>query len=100
MSNKEKIFKIIFVALESLNEELPDDQKVIINAQTALFGDAAALDSLSLVSVIVDVESAISTEFDYPIALTDDRAMNREISPFDTVQTLADYIEELLAEKK
>ena len=53
---------IIITALETLNEELDDDEKVDVGPNTALFGVDAEIDSLSLVSVIVDVETELNVE--------------------------------------
>ncbi|MDB5408031.1 MAG: hypothetical protein JWL84_2943 [Rhodospirillales bacterium] len=89
---------IILRALENVNEELDADSKVAVGADTCLFGSDAALDSLSLVSVIVDVETEVSTAAGRQISLTDDRAMSREVSPFSDVHALTAYIAALLAE--
>ncbi|HEY8004360.1 MAG TPA: hypothetical protein VIE16_09035 [Phenylobacterium sp.] len=97
-ARRNEAHRIIFEALESLNQELEEDERVEIGPTTALFGPDAKLDSLSLVSVIVDVETALTIKWGVPISLTDDRAMSREVSPFDDVGTLSDYILELLAE--
>ena len=96
--DRAEIEALVFEALETLNTELPSDQQVAINATTALFGADATLDSLSLVSVIVDVETGLTLRFEREISLTDDRAMAREVSPFTDVSALVDYILELLAE--
>ncbi|HEY2751201.1 hypothetical protein [Phenylobacterium sp.] len=95
---RDEVLRIIFGALESLNQELDEDARVEVGPSTPLFGPEASLDSLSLVSVIVDVETALTLKWDTPISLTDDRAMSREISPFDDVGALTDYVLELLAE--
>jgi hypothetical protein len=92
MVNKEKVLEIILRALRSLSEELSDGEKFEIGPSTPLFGPNATLDSLALVSVIVDVEGEVSTALGRSISLTDDRAMSQEISPFDDVQTLLNYI--------
>jgi acyl carrier protein len=92
------VLEIILEALENLNQELDAAQQVVIGPATPLFGPDAQLDSLSLVSVIVDVETALTMKWGLPVSLTDDRAMSREISPFDDVGTLTDYVLELLAE--
>jgi acyl carrier protein len=92
MINKEAVLKIIIRALQTLNDELPDCGKFEIGPSTPLFGPNATLDSLALVSVIVDVEGDVSTALGRSISLTDDRAMSQEISPFDDVQTLLNYI--------
>jgi len=94
----ELIEDLILGALNDVNEEQPVDERIEVGPTTPLFGPDAQIDSLALVSVIVDVETALNVDYDLPISLTDDRAMTREISPFDDVQTLKDYIVELVAE--
>ena len=98
MLNKEAIQSIIFRALESVNDERSSEEKILINAETSLFGVDAVLDSLSLVSVIVDVESALSEASGREISLTDDRAMSQTVSPFSNVSTLTNYISLLITE--
>ena len=95
----ELIEELILGALNDVNEEQPEDERIDVGPNTPLFGPDAQIDSLALVSVIVDVETALNVDYDLPISLTDDRAMTREISPFDDVQTLKDYIVELVAEQ-
>ena len=97
-ARRDEVLGIVFEALENLNQELDEGAQIVIGPTTPLFGSDAALDSLSLVSVIVDVETALTVKWNAPISLTDDRAMSREISPFDDVRTLTDYILELLLE--
>lgn len=92
MLESEKVQEIIFRALKNLNDELLDSEKFEVGPTTSLFGTKATLDSLALVSVIVDVEGDVSTALGRSISLTDDRAMSQEISPFDDVQTLLSYI--------
>lgn len=92
MLKQESVLEIIFRALHNLNDEMDDDNKFEVSATTCLFGTDATLDSLSLVSVIVDVEADVSTALGRSISLTDDRAMSQTISPFDNVKTLTDYI--------
>jgi acyl carrier protein len=98
MDRRQHVLGVIYAALENLNAELSEDRRIEVGPTVALFGPDATLDSLSLVSVIIDVETALTMEWDAPISLTDDRAMSRAISPFDDVGTLTDYILELLAE--
>ncbi len=89
---------IIVKSLNSLDSV--DDQAkteiATINEAFPLFGSDARLDSLDLVSVITDLEEALSDQLDYFLSLTDDAALSREISPFDTIGTLLDYCEELI----
>ena len=98
MLNKDVIQAIILQALKNINEERGPDDQLKIDLNTQLFGVEAALDSLSLVSVIVDIESALSEQSGHEISLTDDRAMNQEVSPFNDVNSLTAYIELLMSE--
>lgn len=93
----EEAMRIILTALENLNYEL--DDRIDVTPQTRLFGADAVIDSLSLVSIIVDVESEASDALGFPVSLTDDRAIDQEVSPFTSPETLADYIVALSNER-
>jgi acyl carrier protein len=93
---KQEIYEIVQNQLSTLNETLPDDQKFSVTQNTILFGKGSSIDSMSLVSVIVDLESYFFDEKGIEISLTDDKAMTREISPFDNVTNLVDYLNELI----
>jgi len=95
MEMRSKIMEIVTTALTNLNKELPLDSQVSIGPNTKLFGVDAELDSLSLVSLIVDVELGASDYFGQDISLTDDKAMSRAVSPFKSVETLTEYIMEI-----
>jgi acyl carrier protein len=98
MDKKTAVIEIVYRALQALNEELAEDKRVALAPDTRLFGPDASLDSLSLVSVIVDVESGVADAFGRPVSLTDDRAMSQPVSPFSDVDTLANYVVTLLSE--
>lgn len=100
MLTEKDVLEIILRALRNLNDELGDDEKFEVGARTPLFGPDATLDSLALVSVIVDVEGDVSQALGRSISLTDDRAMSQQVSPFDDVQTLLQYVMTLVSEGK
>lgn len=95
MKEKE-VEQLIIEALNELNDEFPDDEKIIISSDTILFGKESQIDSLSLVSLIVSIESKLCSILDRDLSLTDDRAMTRSESPFLNVQTLKSYILEIV----
>jgi acyl carrier protein len=90
---------VIYAAIETLNAERGPDEQVPLAPSTALFGLDAQLDSLSFVSLIMDVEGSLNLDHDLGISLADDRAMSRPVSPYATVASLRDYILELAAER-
>jgi len=89
--NKAEATKIV---LEAVKEYI-DDENVVIDGTAVLLGNDAVVDSIGLVNLIVDVESALS-EKDIEITLTSEDAMSRRKSPFRSVETLSDYIIELI----
>jgi hypothetical protein len=90
--------KIILNAVEALNEGLDEASKIVVHEDMKLFGPDSSLDSLSLVSVIVDVETMVADSFDQAVSLTDDRAMLRDEMPFADVHSLVAYLIELLTD--
>jgi len=98
--NKDKIYEIVINQVNELVDTMPDDQKFEVSKDTILFGNNSNIDSLSLVSLIVDLEGLFAAEHNIDLSLTDDRAMTREQSPFDNITTLVDYIDELVSETK
>lgn len=97
-NNEAAVLDAIYKALNSLNQERAPAEQISIGPDTCLFGEGSALDSLSLVSVIVDLEMLVSDQFGKSISLTDDRAMGSDPVPFTNVQALKSYLLELLAE--
>ena len=93
---RKDILKIVLDQVELLKETFSKEQQFEVNDNTILFGKNSNIDSLSLVSLIVDLESIFFDEFNLEISLTDDNAMTRKISPFDTISTLTDYILEVV----
>jgi acyl carrier protein len=97
--NTEDVKTLIINTLSDLVDTLPDDQKFVPDYDTKLFGPGSLIDSLNLVSFIVDLEGILSSDYDLDIVLTDDRAMTREVSPFDNVSNLVEYVTELVEEQ-
>lgn len=96
---EEKIQNIIMQALKNLADELENPELENPNVQTKIYGNEGNLDSLALVSFITDVEEMIDLEFHTTITLADEKAMSSRNSPFKDVETLTQYIQNLLEEK-
>lgn len=78
----------------------PSHASVVLNEDTILFGRDGLLDSVALVSFILDVEEAIRSACGVSITLADERAMSQARSPFRRVSSLADYAAQLIAEQQ
>lgn len=93
---------LILSSLKSILSELDEDEQISIedlDSSTHLIGRKAVLDSLSLVSMLVDVEQKINESHNINITIADERAMSQEKSPFRTVNTLAQYVDILIQEQ-
>jgi acyl carrier protein len=94
----ERILQAIYRAVDAANEERPVGKALEKSPQTTLFGKGGQLDSLGLVSFIVEVEQQVEEELGVQITLADERAMSQQKSPFLTIRTLADYVALLVEE--
>lgn len=92
MMQPEQVDAIISDAIANLNETLPEEERIDAKPDTVLFGLNAEVDSLSLVALIVDIESALSDQHDLDVALADEDAMTRPVLPFSSLQALKEYI--------
>lgn len=93
-----KIINIILESLKDLNEELQIAELDNPDEDTLLYGPKGSLQSIDLVSLVVDIEARIENEFGRTMVLADERAMSQRLSPFIQVKRLAGYIEKLLQE--
>ena len=97
---KDKILKTVSDCLLNLNSSLNSAELEKPTFETRLYGSNSVLDSITLVTLIADIEDRISMEFGKDIILADERAMSQTRSPFGQVGTLVDYIEQLLENDK
>jgi acyl carrier protein len=91
-------FEIVKTAVEELADELGYDNLRNPSAETELFGGPDGIDSLSLVSLVAEIERETERRVSKRILLADERAMSRRNSPFRTVGTLSEFLQERLSE--
>jgi acyl carrier protein len=100
MSDINKTEKIIYDAIDDVNLQLPKDKQIEKSSDTVLLGDGGKLDSLLLVLLVVQIEQIASNEFGFSVSLANEQLMDQEGNPFQTIRSLADYIFELVKDKK
>ena len=89
---REEIVDVIFEVIKITNLGRDESDQIPIDQNVIFMGPDAVLDSISLVSIIVDIESSISEKVGFEVALTDDDAINQPVPPFTSPSLLADYI--------
>lgn len=88
----QSILELVRAATTELNEELEYEHLQQIDADTPIFEGDLALDSLSLVTLIVDIEGRVSDAYDCEVMLASDKAMSMLNSPYRTVGSLVEFI--------
>lgn len=93
---KEKIEEIVFSQTKEFFDNSDYQLTTLIDKNMRLIGDASSLDSIGLVSLIVEVEDSINEYFDAELVLASEKAMSARTSPFINLGTLIRYIEDEL----
>jgi acyl carrier protein len=96
--SKDSIFQFVIDEITTLNDELETKVDLKTGRETRLFGGGGVLDSLSLVSLIISIEERLEIETNQSVVLATERAMSKRISPFTSVGSLCDYINEMVNE--
>ena len=89
----------IYDAVDEVNEQLPEDQTLGKSPSTVLLGESGKIESIDLVNILVATEENIEEAFGVPISITDERAVSETNSPFTTIESLCDFISNLLKEQ-
>ena len=95
--NRDAISAIIKDAIIELNEELDYDHLRAPSDATVLFEGDDSLDSLSLVSLIVDIEARVGDNFEVDVVLASEKAMSMQNSPYRNVGSLTQFVIDELA---
>jgi acyl carrier protein len=88
----EQIQSIILSAMKTANISLEPDEQLEIGLEAPIFGPESKLDSLGLVSLLIDIEESFADE-GVTIVLSDERAMSEKRTPYRDVPTLTAFIE-------
>jgi len=89
-----EIEDLVLQAMSNLNQARPPQARLDVSRLAPLFAPESALDSLGLVSLLIDIEEALSDR-GVDVTLSDARAMSPTLSPFRSVPALVDYIVQL-----
>ena len=98
MPTDERITKAVFAAIDELNDQLPAGVHVEKSLDAPLYGSSGKLESLDFVTLIMEVEEKINAEFGTDITIADENLLSKEKSPFSTLGTLIEYLDDLLKE--
>jgi len=95
---RSRALKVIFSVFDLHNSDKDSAGKLVKSEDMTLFGPGTVLDSFELVRLILSIERKIDEEFGVRVTLADEKAMSQRSSPFRTVETMANYIVQLMEE--
>lgn len=84
--------KIVHESLLEVFAQIGTPAPEKIDDDTVLVGQAAVLDSLGVVQLIVEVEQRVEQAHRISVTLANDKAMSQRNSPFRTVGVLAEHV--------
>lgn len=93
---EEQFLEIINQAIHELNEDLEYDHLRNVTRETEIFGGENSIDSISLASLITEIEFLIREKCALNVVLADEKAMSMKNSPYRNVGALLNLITEKL----
>jgi acyl carrier protein len=82
------------IVLSALRDAVDQNggEPAAVTEETIIVGPDAVIDSIGVVSLIVDIEQRLEMDHEVSVTLASDRAMSQRNSPFRTAGVLADHI--------
>ncbi len=96
---KSAIEQVVLAAISATNLARKEDAQLEVSTTAPLYGPGSPLDSLGLVSLLIEVEEGLR-DAGTDVVLSDERAVSQKQSPFRDVPSLVAYIEKLIAEQQ
>ena len=98
MNTAQQILAAIYRAVDLINAELPPNRQLSKTPGTRLLGPQSVLDSLHLVSLLINIEREVEDTIGVSLTLANERALSMKESPFRTIESLASYMGVLISE--
>lgn len=92
----ERIKNAVFSAVDEVNSQLPAGVSIEKSLDAPLYGAGGKLESLDFVTLIMEVEEKVNAEFGTNITIADENLLSKQKSPFSTLGTLIEYLEQVL----
>ena len=94
MSNidRETIKDVIFSAAKSFNTTQDPNSQIVLDEATVLIGQGAAIDSMGLVSLLIEIEQQLQEKLQLSVNFTSEKAMAARVSPFRRIRTVIEFI--------
>lgn len=91
--HRDDALKIIYDAIDTVNRQQPEPQRLPKSPETVIVGPSGRLDSLGIVNLILAIEDRAHEWTGIPIRLLDEGSLIDDNGPFRDVGALARLLE-------
>ena len=98
MAERDKVLRLIFEVVDEINETLPEEEQILGVEQTPILGLDAGLDSLSLLNLVLGVETRLAETIGIAPNLSELLIGNDADDVPSTLGALATFVSELEAD--
>jgi hypothetical protein len=95
VSNPEAILTALYLAVDELNQQLPAGRRLEKSPATPIVGEAAALDSLGFLNLVLLAEARVNESCSPSVSLAEHLLEDPEGDPPTTLAALASLIAKL-----
>ncbi len=88
----EKIKSIVNDAISDVAKQFKKSMPKEYGTSLKLYGSDGVFDSVSLVTLIAEIEARLMDELNLEVVLADEKAMSQARSPFRDVDSLVNYV--------
>jgi hypothetical protein len=93
----ERSEKVVYAAIDALNEQLAVGQRLPKSPMTPLLGRGGKLDSLGYINLVVLLEEQCKQQCGIEVSLNE--ASITESNPFETITSLVNHLDGLIQKK-
>lgn len=96
--DKQTLLNLIFECYAEVKKKSPEILKEQLSGNTPLVGDSSELDSVDLINLVMTIEKKMKAKYQYSIKLMGQKLLAKKRDPFEKIETLAEYLQELVSE--
>ena len=93
----QSIEKLIFYTIDQINQDLGVDIKKEDNSD--IVGGSSPLDSLGIISFLMELENKVEEEFDIDLTLVNDDVLSEDGNPLRNVLSIKRHLENIINQK-
>jgi hypothetical protein len=92
-NTNEKFLELIYSSIKEVNKQQPPGNQLKLDKNELLISDKSSIDSLGLITLLINIEDKINTDYKKKINLVDEKLISEIDTPFKTLDSLATWLQ-------